>query len=300
MKLPLLFLFLFNITTRTLSQSQDKYVYYFDKDLNSTNKKDAIYTGIGSQEDSLIRVKIFGNYNGHKIKVDAHFTDSTLQTFYGDFQSFYTNGQTELQGKYINGVESGLWVKFDTAGRALDSSIYSEKGKLNSVLNNYESSGKIFSKETFDYVKTTYTITSFDSLGKVSYQGDFIGDNGIVKYYKASGIEIDTVHSRERHFAHFPGGEEAGLAYVRNAMIKNLEKLANAGESGTCQLKLKIAADGKVTSIVSLTMANSVLSNILIKALQEGPDWLPAVKFGVPVESTIIQPVTFTVTSDRN
>lgn len=60
----ILFFLLYNVSS---AQSKPKYVYYFDKDLKTISKKDTLYTGIGSVEDSLVAVKIYGNYNGNNL-----------------------------------------------------------------------------------------------------------------------------------------------------------------------------------------------------------------------------------------
>ena len=78
------------LSISTLSYCQSKqYIYYFDKDMNSTSKVKAIFEGTGLPEGGLVKLHCYSSIT-KKLVLIAHFRDSTLSAYQGLFPEFRT------------------------------------------------------------------------------------------------------------------------------------------------------------------------------------------------------------------
>ena len=116
---PFIFLLATFTFISTVFSQQYKYIYYFDKDLNSCKKSDAVVTGKGFKDDGLFKLDFFSNQNGNLL-MSIHYTDSTLSTMQGFFQSYHLNTVLEKEGNYENGQMQGLWQQWNDKGLKTD------------------------------------------------------------------------------------------------------------------------------------------------------------------------------------
>ncbi len=96
--------------------------------------------------------------------------------------------------------------------------------------------------------------------------------------------------------AAFPGGESAWAKYITSALQKEMPALKQEGKSGTCTVQFIVDGDGKVSDVKALTMKDTKLSEVAVKAIKNGPDWLPAMQNGIKVKAYHEQPVSFQAT----
>ncbi len=123
----LLSIMLFIFSYAGLSQVKH-FAYYFDKDLSPVSKSSAVFTGNGIyQENGLFEFRLYNSSNKNLIVIE-HYTDSSLKVNEGSSESFYANNIAESKSNYVSGKPDGLWLKWDSAGRAIDSAVY-EKGE---------------------------------------------------------------------------------------------------------------------------------------------------------------------------
>ncbi len=94
--------------------------------------------------------------------------------------------------------------------------------------------------------------------------------------------------------ASFPGGEQVWNKYVQQQLELNIDKLVRNKKSfGTCVIQFIVDKDGAITNVEALTMKNSLLAKIIIKAIKDGPKWVPAFQDGRTVKAYRRQKVTF-------
>ena len=104
----------------------------------------------------------------------------------------------------------------------------------------------------------------------------------------------DSVFRKVEVEAYFPGGEQMWNQYVQTQVEKDMNKfLKDKKSNGTCEVQFIVDKDGTVTNVEALTLKNSFLAKVLVKAIKEGPKWVPAYQFGKPVKAWRRQKVTF-------
>lgn len=111
---------------------------------------------------------------------------------------------------------------------------------------------------------------------------------------RSEQIITDSVFIKVEVEAYFPGGEQKWNQYVQATVENNIDKIVKDKKSnGTCEIQFIVDKDGTVTNVEALTLKKSYLAKVLIKAIKDGPNWVPAYQFGKPVKAWRRQKVTF-------
>ncbi|MBX3255065.1 MAG: energy transducer TonB [Chitinophagaceae bacterium] len=114
--------------------------------------------------------------------------------------------------------------------------------------------------------------------------------NDHYSYNSTQGVVLqDTVR------ASFPGGESAWLKYITTQVNKNIDSLQEAGKAGTTAVTFVIRENGTLSDFKVTKMEGTLLARILVEALQNGPQWIPATINGKKVSSVHKQPLTFQI-----
>ena len=111
------------------------------------------------------------------------------------------------------------------------------------------------------------------------------------KSYDTFAIFQDTVK------ASFPGGEKAWTKYISKKMSKRIDELQASQDTGTALIQFVVDEKGVLSAFEVLKKQNSVLADIVLNALKDGPDWIPATVDGKIIRSVRKQPVTFTISN---
>jgi antitoxin component YwqK of YwqJK toxin-antitoxin module len=270
-----------------------KFVYYFNEKFITTQKSKSVFTGTGTVDNNLIRLEIVNNQTG-RIALVEYFTDTSLSVSQGMFQSFFENGIKESAGNYEANKEDGLWKKWDNKGRLVDSTIYDRGKKISSAVFKYYRNGGMYYRFE-DFKNDTMQDIFYDESGKITSEATFSGQTGIMKTYNKEGVKIDSVFSRVLIEASFPGGDAAWARYIKEKIVQNIDAITRDGQSGTCRVKFIVDKEGRVKNAEAITMKGSVLAEVALKALTNGPKWNPAIQYGVAVNAYREQPVTFTI-----
>jgi len=285
--LPTLLLFM---SIAAHSQAK-RYLYYFDKDFISTEKSKAVFYGTGEFEAGLVKLSVYNNADKQLLMVE-HFTDSTLQTSEGLFQTYAAN-MLEVEGNYAKGKEDGLWQKWDSSGHIIDSSFYNAGMLARYIHRGYYKSGFpdsiiINDMKTGELAKTYYNDSNI-----IANQVFFTGEKGLVKYY-AKGVftGTDSVYSREEIEASFPGGTAAWTRYIVSSLQKYADEVYKDNVFGTCIVKFIINKEGKVSEVEANTMKNTKLAEVALRIIKNSPKWKPASQYGRNVNAYRLQPVT--------
>jgi hypothetical protein len=223
-----------------------------------------------------------------------HYTDSSLQLSDGVFQSYYANASKEWQGNYLKGKEDGLWQRWDSLGHLIDSSVYNNGEKVLEVHIGYYKNGILDSFIVNNIRTDQLQKTFYDDKGTIVNEVSFTGQNGLDKVY-TNGIivRIDSVVTRAEIEASFPGGQVAWNRYIMKEIERNQNELGN-NDYGTCIVKFIVDIDGKVASVEATTLRGTKLSEIIVRAIRNGPKWKPAIQYGKPVKAYRLQPVSLT------
>lgn len=97
--------------------------------------------------------------------------------------------------------------------------------------------------------------------------------------------------------ASFPGGKEDLELLVNDAVEKSGLDVKLQDSSTTCTMQITVDAEGVVTGAKTINVQTDSVSNIVLKAIEEGPQWRPAIIDGTPVESTVEQTLDISLKS---
>jgi hypothetical protein len=265
------------------SQAKE-YLYYFDRDLNMADESHAVFYGTGAYENGLLKLMLYNNQDKHLIMIE-HFTDSTLQLNDGLFSSYYTNSVKESEGNYAKGKQDGWWERWDSSGNVIDSSLYTNGDIATGISYHYFSDKKIQSTALYDMANHKFRITDYDQSGNM------------IKINSVENEDEDRVFTKVEIEAQFPGGPAAWTKYITMIIQQHIDEFTKS-DYGTCQVGFIVRRDGKVTDVklYTKTMKGTKLANIILTAIENGPDWIPAQQNGRKVTAYRIQPVTLNET----
>ena len=234
--------------------------------------------------------------NRDKLYLTAFCTDSTLSEFNGPYTSFYLNGNKEEEGNYKNGSKEGLWQKWDSLQRKMDSTVYLQDQPIVATEFSFYKNGVLSYYSTKDSLLDTYTSVSYNKEGVKDGEVFFHGQKGIIKTYTDNGIVTDSVFTREEKEATFPGGEKGWRDYLATNLnpVVPVNRMAPP-RTYTVRIKFIVQKDGSITNITAETHCGYGMEEKVIRVLQNGPKWIPAVQYGRKVKAYRIQPVTFVV-----
>ena len=291
----LLCIFCMLIFSIAKSQSNKRYVYYFDADFSSVEKSKAVILGEGSYEDGAFRLNCY-SINRDKLLLTAFCTDSSLSKFNGLYTSFHPNGNKEEEGNYKNGSKEGLWQKWDSLQRKVDSTVYLNDQPLLSTKFSYYKNGILNYYSTKDSLLDTYISVSYTKEGVKSSEVFFQGQKGIIMRFTDNGIVIDSVFTREEKEAIFPGGEKAWRGYLERNLDPSVPVNRRA-PPGTYNVLIQfiVEKDGSIIDVVALTSYGYGMEEEAIRIIKKGPKWIPAAQYGRNVKAYRRQPLTFVV-----
>jgi antitoxin component YwqK of YwqJK toxin-antitoxin module len=270
-------------------------IYNLDRDLNICKKSDAAYACTASPDNGLIKLDCT-NKGNDILAMTVHYTDITLSTLQGPIQSYYPNQTIKWKGNYDNGVRTGIWEKWDSAGHIKDSALYNNGKKSIEAAYSYIKDTLLVYALT-DSIHDIFHKTYYNSKGKITSEVIFNGNAGAIKDYRNDSlIKTDSVFSREEVEASFPGGNEGWKRYIEHN-LNAFVPIDNKAPKGTYTVIIKfiVMKDGTLDGIVPETHFGFGMEKEVIRVIEEGPKWEPGVQYGRKVKSYRRQPVTFLV-----
>ena len=121
------------------------------------------------------------------------------------------------------------------------------------------------------------------------------GKDGAIELTTKSKSKNDTIpnkiFTKVENEASFPGGKTAWIKYITKAIMATQDSLTEA-DYGTCLVKFIVNTDGSASFVKATTMDGTKLAEISVKAIRNGPKWIPATQNGHTVASYRLQPVT--------
>jgi hypothetical protein len=255
-----------------------------------------VILGEGSYENGAFRINCY-SMNKDKLYLTAYCTDSTLSEFNGLYTSFHSNGNKEEEGIYKNGSKEGVWQKWDTLQRKVDSTVYLQDQPILSTKFSYYKNGILNYYNTKDSLLDTYRGVSYTIEGVKKGEVFFQGQKGIITTFTDKGIVTDSVFTREEKEAAFPGGEKAWKKYLNQHLDPNVPVNQKAPpDTYNVLVQFIVEKDGSITNVVALTSYGYGMEEEAIRVIKKGPKWIPALQYGRKVKAYRRQPITFAVT----
>ena len=106
----------------------------------------------------------------------------------------------------------------------------------------------------------------------------------------------DRIFSKVEYEAEFPGGLSAWAKYLQKNLDPNVP-IRNRARNGTYKVVVKfiVTRDGTISNIQAETNFGHGMEEEVIRVIQNGPKWIPAMQNGRKVNAYRRQPVTFVV-----
>lgn len=296
-----------------------KFIYYLDKDLNSTEKNKAFIIGKGYEKNGVFTLDCFLKSSG-RMTVSATVKDSSLSTLHGLFKTYYENMKTESQGNYFENDMEGVWKYWNDKGLITDSVLYRQGvrvayGTYKYYFNSPSLKQLIFSpglKDTLylyrysftDSLKNTFTekeVSLKNGNEKINFEANFIGERGLLKDYDSTGvIKTDSVFSRQLVEPEFLSGEDGWRNFLQKTLNANVPVLNNAPEGKyTIIMRFIVNPDGTLGEIKAEDDPGYGMVEEGRRVLKNSPKWLPAIKYGIYQRAYRRQPITFLVEGSR-
>lgn len=239
-----------------------KFLYYLDENLVSVQRAEATLIGKGLKDSTLFLVDCFDKSTG-KLAISAHFPDSSLSRFEGQYKKYYTSGQTKEEGNYVNGEQEGEWVLWDSLGNKSVSVLFDKGKQLSATQFNYYN-GKLSSKTVQSSNGAALSYVIFDKKGN-ELDGEKIFEKADVKPMFAEGKTTFQNYTIQNYNSQVPYsfGAQTGrfLVYINFVVEKN----------------------GQLTNVESQSLEGYGMEAEGIRVVKTSPLWQPAIINGNPV-----------------
>ena len=278
------------------SSQEPAFVYNLNDDFNIVDKSKSTITGKAYSEDRLLRLDCVANKTGFKV-LTAHFTDSSLNTLQGLFQSYYPAGKIESEGDYVKNAKQGAWQYWDKKGLKTDSVIFENDTRiLYAKFYYYDTINVLSYLQITDSLQNKFYEKHFSNTGKIESEVKFLGQNGILKTYDSAGIKTDTVYTKVEEEAQFPGGNLEWTRYLQKA-LDVFNPAENGAPDGKYQVIVRfiVSADGSISNVMAEKKFGYGMEKKVVEIIEKGPRWIPAKQYGKYVNAYRRQPVTFVV-----
>jgi hypothetical protein len=270
-----------------------KFVYYLDAELLTVPKSKALIIGKGFNNENGFQLDCYSALN-NALLMTWHFTDSSLADINGPFRSYHRNGKIEKEGKYVHGLEEGVWQSWDSLANKTDS-VFFKNGLpyVEASYSFYHKDGSLSSYSLKDSLQDTYLWISYNEKKEMISEAFFKGQKGTLKTYSAGNVKIDSLFTREETEASFPGGDMAWREYLARNLNRDVAA-DNKAPAGTYKaiIKFVVSKEGKLEDIVAETNIGYGIEQEAIRVIRKSPTWIPAVQFGRKVRAYRRQPVS--------
>ena len=292
----IIFILLLTLPASILKAQDYKFKYFFDRSFNSVDENKAEIIGKGKIENGLMLLDCFDTKTGLPV-ISAHFIDSSLSVLQGKYIAYHSNGNKEKEGDYINGIEWGLWKKWDPAGRLTDSMLYQKSALIAYRLNEYHPNGSVSSIVAGDNRDSSYSITQFDSAGRKVGEIVQEGKNTVFREYEGGRMVKNRIIKAEDYLPSIKGGQKAWVEHVKSTL--NINAVSNNVPDGIYKIIIRftINKSGELTDIVPETNYGYGMEEEAIRVIMKKPIWKPASINGIPVTFILRQPITFSISN---
>lgn len=264
------------------------------------------------QEPPLWATDLY-SYPDQKRLYTRHYADSTRRILQGLYTSYHPSGNISEQGMYENGKRHGRFEGWHENGKR--SSLFQyNMGVMIDTNRRWNDAGElvyesVLNAEGTGYVKGMNRGAGFNESGPMLkgarhgewtiYQEDrlmmkmqYIKDSiAISECYDSLGNVANGPCIYERE-AMFPGGANGWYRYLQSNLRYPDE--ARRGEiQGVVKINFTVDKDGVLSEYSIASSPHESLSREVIRLLQKGPQWMPAIQYNRPVRMRHSQNVVF-------
>lgn len=297
--------------------SAQKIEQRLDYNLKPTQDEYARYRLVAEKKDSGWYRQVF-YMPENKLATAGWYVDAAGKSSVGPVKWYYSRGTVLATGAYRNGEKEGTWVEYYEGGKLKDSTQYAG-GKLRGLRLQWHENGKLADSAWLDAAGNGGEKTWF-SEGYLSAQGSWSADTvktGQWKYYywnngslrlvedyakgkvvakscyDSTGRQLTNCEETE---ADFPGGLLGWRKYLERTLNASVP-VKNGAPAGyfTVVVQFIVGTDGSISDVKALTHHGYGMEAEVVKLIERGPKWEPAIMFGEPVKAYRKQPVTFVV-----
>ncbi len=240
--------------------------------------------------------------------------DEAGKIAHGSFHYYYSNGNVQSTGNYVNNKKEGTWLGFYFDGSPHDSIVYVNGAvtgiKLSWHANGYlkdsvhtrpdgsavaiswYNNGNPSAVSIFRDGKKNGRFRYFHKSGQLASEEVYNMDALVSKqYFDEGGTPMDTTNRDRMHS--FPGGKNAWLKHAsKKTYFPDQWQLVNTTQV-TILVTGMIDEEGKVQNLYVSIPFHPVFDKIALRMVQESPKWLPAISHNRTVSTWFTQPVSF-------
>lgn len=276
MKIQMTFL-LFLFSLQAMSQSADD--LYFDDYLRPVEKRRASTYGKVSMDSGLYKLSVYSLKKKNLLKYEAWFADSARKIHVKSSHSFFDDGSVAQTGNYVTGNKEGLWKIYWNPGKLGKEIMYRDGFPV--TCTTYHNLADIGQRLVLvdDVPNNILHATIYDQQARI------ISDERIPQDYTDLIMDADIPPI-------YPGGSEMWNRYIGRAVKTKINDLIGERTSQVI-IRFVIDTSGNITDIRALTMPDSPLAAVGIKALKKSSKWEPAQDMnGNKTKMVMFQPLT--------
>lgn len=253
------------------------------------------------------------SYPDNQRRYTRFYADSNRRIMQGLYISYHPSGKISEQGMYENGKRHGRFEGWHENGK--QSSVFQyNMGVMVDTNRRWNDAGvlvyeSVLNAEGTGYVKGSERGVGFNESGpmlkgarhgewtvqqdgrmlmKMQYIKDSIA---VSECYDSVGNVVNGPCIYERE-AMFPGGANGWYRYLQNNL--RYPDAARRGEiEGVVKILFTVDKDGTLSDYSIASSPHESLSNEVIRLLQKGPKWMPAIQYNRPVKMRHSQNVVF-------
>ena len=252
-----------------------------------------------------------------RLAMRASYIDERCTIPDGQVLWYYSNKKLKSVASYKAGVLSGPTIRFHENAMMSDSITYID-GKVRGDKLSWDPEGFLIDSSHWDNDGNAVEISWYPS-GVVSVAGKWVADTArdhTWKYFHANGnimaqeeyergkrVSLTCFDSNgkplvnsayEDRKARFPGGDSVFQVFIEKH-IDGAVPIRNHAKSGLYEVwvKFTIEKDGTLSNFQPLTKFGFGMEQEAVRVLKRSPKWIPALRFGIPVQDYRTQQIPF-------
>ena len=244
------------------------------------------------------------------------YMDGQGKIRHGHFYYFHSNKNIESFGRYHEGKKQGLWLSYHANGMMHDSTFY-ENGEPVGISMSWWPDGAIMDSTHYNPDGTAVHVSWFENglpssagryvmqkirtgtwqffhmNGKLAARKTYVnGKQTETQLFDENGNMMATDIDQDRD-PEFPGGAQGWAKYLRKRVyFPDGFQITNADEA-VVVVSFAVDADGKIGDAYVSTPFYPQFDRIALKAIQESPNWKPAIRDNRRIKTWYRQAITF-------
>ncbi|WP_345950126.1 hypothetical protein ABDD95_01450 [Mucilaginibacter sp. PAMB04274] len=306
---------LFTATLCLAQKAKTQQVFYFRNDGTKVPLVDSadFIRAVSLPDSGSTLFGITDFYRNSKPKMMGKSSTIDPPTFEGQAVTYYSNGKRESVLTYTQGALIGTGFLFYPNGKLhatleYDTTATKSPEEKVSIVSCMDTTGASLVTDGngryVDYNMLTGAISEEGPVKnghpdgewhggypseKVTYT-DLYRDGKFVSGYCVTGTGTRFTYTSRRQSPEFKGGDAAFIAYIKKK-FKYLATLKNKSSIGV--MSFMVDKTGKVSNGRFLGNITPEINKIITAAINSSPNWKPAIRNGLPINSSWIVSTTF-------